>query len=197
MRTTHTQEICAPVTAANRRDWTNPNRIRCPKVGGGSFGHLMRRLECPTNFAPPEESFAPPPGRNSVNFAPPPRVNSEPGNDLRERAGAKLAEFRPTRKRKKFCWGEIHEPGPKPLLVSSKHMSDAIHARYQYHFKTPNSTRSACRLDGPRAIAAISLRPVRAIRRWPHAAFESDTFFAPACGHEDIRSRPAADRSMS
>ena len=40
MRTTHTREICAPVNAANRRDWINPNRLRCPKVGGESFGHL-------------------------------------------------------------------------------------------------------------------------------------------------------------
>ena len=28
-----------------------------------------------TNFAPPEESFAPRPGRNSDNFAPPPHAN--------------------------------------------------------------------------------------------------------------------------
>ena len=68
--------------------------------------------KCLTNFAPPEESFVPPPGRNSVNFAPPPRANSEPGNDLRERAGAKFAEFRPTRKRKNFTGAKTLFPKP-------------------------------------------------------------------------------------
>ena len=34
------QYSCAPANAANGGDRENPNRIRCPKVGGGSFGHL-------------------------------------------------------------------------------------------------------------------------------------------------------------
>jgi hypothetical protein len=58
--------------------------------------------KCLTNYAPPGESFVPPPGRNSGGFAPPPRANPRPHNDLRGRAGAKLAEFRPTRKKKKI-----------------------------------------------------------------------------------------------
>jgi hypothetical protein len=40
MRKTHSREFCAPVNTVNRAGWTNPNRIRCPKVGGRSFGHL-------------------------------------------------------------------------------------------------------------------------------------------------------------
>jgi hypothetical protein len=53
--------------------------------------------------APPEKSFAPPPGRNSVNFAPPARTNLQSINDLRAPRGAKRAEFRPTRKRKNIA----------------------------------------------------------------------------------------------
>jgi hypothetical protein len=34
---------------------------------------------------------------------------------LRGQGGAKFTEFRPTRKKKKFQWGENHEPVPKPL----------------------------------------------------------------------------------
>src|SRR5687767_14095618 len=65
--------------------------------------------ECLTNNAPPGDSFAPPPGRNSGSFAPPPLTNLQPANDLQHRARAKFAEFRPTRKKKKFN-------GAKPLV---------------------------------------------------------------------------------
>jgi hypothetical protein len=68
-----------------------------------------------TNFAPPEGNFAPPPGRNSAHFAPPSNRNWQQSNDLRGQGGAKFTEFRPTRKKKKFQWGENHEPVPKPL----------------------------------------------------------------------------------
>jgi hypothetical protein len=53
-------------------------------------------------FCPPGNSFAPPPGRNSDNFAPPPRSNRMATNDLRGHGGAKLAEFRTTKKKKKL-----------------------------------------------------------------------------------------------
>jgi hypothetical protein len=54
----------------------------------------------PTSFAPPGESFAPPPERNSDNIAPLPLTNAKGANNLRGRGGAKLAEFRSTRKKK-------------------------------------------------------------------------------------------------
>ena len=60
-----------------------------------------------TNFASPGSSFATPPVRNSDGFAPPPRRNVQPANDLRAPRGARFAEFRPTRKKKNFPRGEI------------------------------------------------------------------------------------------
>jgi hypothetical protein len=61
-----------------------------------------------TNFASPRGVFVTPPGRNSDNFAPPTRTKCEPANNLRGQGGAKFAEFRPTRKKKKIWWGEMH-----------------------------------------------------------------------------------------
>jgi hypothetical protein len=59
-----------------------------------------------TNFAPPGTNFVAPPGRNSNHFAPLPLPNSQPATDLRGQGGAKVAEFRPTKKRKNFQWGK-------------------------------------------------------------------------------------------
>jgi hypothetical protein len=64
----------------------------------------------PMNFAPPGGNFAPRPGRNSASFDPPPSSNREPANDLQQPGGAKLPEFRPTTKRKKYRWGNIQKP---------------------------------------------------------------------------------------
>ena len=93
---------CAPIGRFHPRCCVQ-NRLRCPKVGGGSFGHLTKvRPRRDRNNAPPETTFAPPPGRNLDHFAPPPNSNHQQANTLRVRAGAKFTEFRPTRKRKNF-----------------------------------------------------------------------------------------------
>jgi hypothetical protein len=53
-----------------------------------------------TNFAPPGDNIAPPPGRNSANFAPLPHTNCQPANNLRGRGGANWPHFAPPEKRK-------------------------------------------------------------------------------------------------
>jgi uncharacterized sulfatase len=51
---------------------------------------------------------------------------------LRGQGGAKFTEYRPTRKRKKICWGEIQEPGPKPPGTGSSfaHLTRVPAERY-------------------------------------------------------------------
>ena len=75
-----------------------------------------------TNNAPPEVNFAPPPGRNSDSFAPPPCTNQQRANDLQQARGAKLVEYRPTKKRKKFAGAKFKKSlSPKPPAVRSAH----------------------------------------------------------------------------
>jgi hypothetical protein len=58
-----------------------------------------------------------PPRQNSVNFAPPSNSNSQSANDLQRARGAIPAEFRSTRKRKKFCW--VQNSGGRGSKVST------------------------------------------------------------------------------
>jgi hypothetical protein len=71
----------------------------------------------PTNFASHRGDFVTPPRRNSSNFASLPRANRQPANDLQRAREAKFAEFRLTRKKKKFSWGETHEPNPQAAIA--------------------------------------------------------------------------------
>jgi hypothetical protein len=68
------------------------------------------RPTCRTNNASPETIIVAPPGRNSGNIASPPNANLQPANDLQHSRGAKLAEFRPTKKRKNMSEAKIKSP---------------------------------------------------------------------------------------
>ncbi len=76
-----------------------PGRLRkpAPRNPQSQIG-IAREM----NIAPPEDNFAPPPGRNSHNLAPLPHANRPAANNLRGHGGAKFAEIRPTKKRKNF-----------------------------------------------------------------------------------------------
>ena len=103
--------IVRTFAAANRRDWANPDRIRCPKIGGGIFGRLMYQPLGSWRISPRVGGgFVTPPRRNSENFAPPPRTNSQPQADLRGPRGAKFTEFRLTRKKKNVSRGKNRRP---------------------------------------------------------------------------------------
>ena len=124
MRTTHTQEYCAPVTAANRTDWANPNRISCPKIGGENFGHLMRRLECPTNFRPTWREFCPTPGAKPSQLCP----TTTHELTVRKQLAAS-------------AWGETHESDPK--RSAPYRSTGPMRSTHHIHRSAPSGTGGA------------------------------------------------------